>query len=53
MVTSVISGDPRDFHQLFETHVLGAYYMAHHLLPLLLGIDGGAKVVVAVSSLGA
>lgn len=53
MVTSVISRDPRDFHQVVETNVLGAYHSAHYLLPLLLDMDGGAKAFVAVSSLGA
>ena len=53
MVTSVISGDPGDFHQVVETNVLGAYHSAHYLIPLLLDTDGGAKAFLAISSLGA
>lgn len=48
---SITSGNPEDFRRTFDVNVFGVYLVTRTLLPLLLGMEGGAKAVVGISSM--
>lgn len=49
----VTDGEPEWFQQNFDVNAVGTYHAAHHLIPLLLGSEQGAKAFVVVGSLAA
>ena len=49
----VTEGSTRQFQDVVDTDVVGAYLAAHYLLPIVLASEGGAKALVAISGTGA
>ncbi|KAB8297744.1 hypothetical protein EYC80_001546 [Monilinia laxa] len=49
----VTEGDPAWFRQNFDVNVLGAYYCARYLVPILVGGDEGARGFIQIGSLAA
>lgn len=50
VVLRVTEGDPGDWTRCFEVNAVGTYYVAHHMLPLLLRTPAGARAFVVVSA---
>ena len=49
----VTEGSTKQFQDVIDTDVVGAYLVAHYLLPIVLSSDGGAKALIAISGAGA
>ena len=45
----VTEGDPKQFRDVLNVDVIGAYLAAHYLVPLMLSSEAGAKAFVAIS----
>lgn len=45
----VTEGDPKQFRDVVNIDVIGAYLAAHYLVPLMLSSEAGAKAFVAIS----
>ena len=49
----VTEGSTKQFQDVINTDVMGAYLAAHYLLPIMLASEGGAKALIAISGTGA
>lgn len=51
----VTEGSTKQFQDVIDTDLVGAYLAAHYLLPVMLGSEGGAggKALIAISGTGA
>ena len=49
----VTEGSTKQFQDVVDTDLVGAYLAAHYLIPIILASEGGAKAVIAISGTGA
>lgn len=49
----VTEGSTKQFRDVVDTDLIGAYLAAHYLIPILLASEGGAKALIAISGTGA
>ena len=49
----VTEGSTRQFQDVVNTDIVGAYLAAHYLIPIMLASESGAKAFVAISGTGA
>ena len=49
----VTQGSTRQFQDVVDTDLVGAYLAAHHMIPIMLASDQGAKALIAISGTGA
>ncbi|KAL8709502.1 MAG: hypothetical protein Q9220_005744 [cf. Caloplaca sp. 1 TL-2023] len=52
-IVSFTEGKADDFDRCYQVNTLGVYHAAHHLIPLLLAADDGAKCFVVVGAAAA
>ena len=46
VITKITEGDPAQWQTCLDVNTLGTYYIAHHLLPILLESDGARSFLV-------
>lgn len=46
VITKITEGDPAQWQTCLDVNALGTYYIAHHLLPILLESDGARSFLV-------
>ncbi|KAL8644182.1 MAG: hypothetical protein Q9226_007894 [Calogaya cf. arnoldii] len=49
----VTEGSTKQFQDVVNTDLVGAYLASHYLIPILLASEGGAKALIAISGTGA
>ncbi len=49
----VTEGSTKQFRDVVDTDLVGAYLAAHFLIPIMLASEGGAKALIAISGTGA
>ena len=49
----VTEGSTKQFQDVVNTDIIGAYLAAHYLIPILLASEAGAKAYIAISGTGA
>lgn len=53
LVTDITGGSPAEFQKCMDINATGVYLAAHHLVPLLMATQDGARTFLGVSSLAA
>ncbi|CAI7564521.1 unnamed protein product [Penicillium manginii] len=53
IIPDVVQESPDDYRNAFDVNLMGLFYAAHHLLPLLVATNSVARSLIAINSMAA